>query len=87
MPHPQAAILGCTHYPLMEPIFQEALGPEVSVYSQANLVGESLADYLARKPEFAGDGTESKFLTTGDPRSVSNKATQFLRRRITFEAA
>lgn len=87
MPHPQAAILGCTHYPLMEPIFQEALGPEVSVYSQANLVAESLADYLARKPEFAGAGTESKFLTTGEPRSVSNKATQFLRRRITFEAA
>ncbi|WP_135448697.1 MULTISPECIES: glutamate racemase [Tabrizicola] len=87
MPHPEAAILGCTHYPLMEKAFQEALGEEVKVYSQANLVAEALADYLQRRPEFLGPGTEAKFLTTGDPASVSNKATQFLRRKITFEAA
>lgn len=87
MPDPEAAILGCTHYPLMEKIFQEALGPEVKVYSQANLVAESLADYLQRRPEFRGSGAQSRFLTTGDPAYVSNKATQFLRRKITFEAA
>ena len=50
MPHPQAAILGCTHYPLMEKEFQAALGPDVTVFSQANLVAESLADYLERNP-------------------------------------
>ncbi len=87
MPKPQAAILGCTHYPLMEKEFQDALGADVSVYSQANLVAESLADYLVRHPKFQGDGGETKFLTTGDPKRVSDKATQFLRRRITFEAA
>lgn len=87
MPHPEAAILGCTHYPLMEKAFQEALGPGVKVYSQARLVAESLADYLGRHPEMLGEGTESMFLTTGDPRAVSNKATQFLRRRIEFQAA
>lgn len=86
MPHPQAAVLGCTHYPLMQHIFAEALGPDVKVFSQANLVAESLADYLVRRPEFQGAGAQSKFLTTGDPASVSNKATQFLRRRIVFEA-
>jgi glutamate racemase len=87
MPHPQAAILGCTHYPLMQHIFAETLGPDVAVYSQANLVAEALADYLIRRPEMLGPGTVSKFLTTGDPAGVSNKATQFLRRRITFEKA
>lgn len=87
MPQPEAAILGCTHYPLMARAFQEALGPEVKLFSQANLVAESLADYLQRRPEFLGAGQESKFLTTGDPRNVSGKATQFLRRHITFEAA
>ncbi|MDO5657399.1 MAG: aspartate/glutamate racemase family protein [Paracoccus sp. (in: a-proteobacteria)] len=87
MPHPQAAILGCTHYPLMEPAFQAALGPEVKVFSQADLVAESLADYLTRRPEFAGPGQESTYLTTGDPARVSSKATQFLRRKIRFEAA
>lgn len=87
MPQPQAAILGCTHYPLMQKAFQEALGPEVKVFSQANLVAESLADYLSRRPQFLGSGTQSRFLTTGDPAYVSSKATQFLRRQIVFEAA
>lgn len=87
MPHPQAAVLGCTHYPLLESVFAEALGPTVKVYSQANLVADALADYLARRPGFAGPGRHSVFLTTGDPGSVSDKATQFLRRRIRFTAA
>lgn len=87
MPDPEAAILGCTHYPLMQDIFQEALGPDVSVYSQANLVAESLSDYLQRHPDMMGPGTESGFLTTGNPLKVSQNATQFLRRKITFEAA
>lgn len=86
MPEPEAAILGCTHYPLMEPIFQDALGEDVKVYSQANLVASSLEDYLKRHPGMLGEGTVSKFLTTGDPQAVSNKATQFLRRQITFES-
>ncbi|MCV2864266.1 glutamate racemase [Albidovulum sediminicola] len=87
MPKPEAAILGCTHYPLMEGVFRAALGPDVAVFSQANLVAASLQDYLARRPEFLGAGRVSKFLTTGNPQSVSDKATQFLRRPIRFEAA
>ncbi|SFA78942.1 glutamate racemase [Poseidonocella pacifica] len=87
MPFPEAAILGCTHYPLMQDVFQDALGPDVAVYSQANLVAESLADYLTRHPAMIGSGTDQLFLTTGDPRRVSDRATQFLRRKITFTAA
>lgn len=87
MPAPQAAILGCTHYPLMEEVFQDALGPGVTVYSQAGLVAESLADYVKRHPNMLGKGKEAKFLTTGDPRRVGDRATQFLRRKIVFEAA
>lgn len=87
MPKPDAAILGCTHYPLMEPYFQAALGENVKVYSQANLVAESLANYLQRHPAMLGAGAKSLFLTTGDPKVVSDKATQFLRRNITFAAA
>ena len=86
MPRPDAAVLGCTHYPLVEAAFQDALGPEVAVYSQPALVAESLADYLARHPGMAGGG-ETAFLTTGDPRRVSDRATQFLRRPVAFTAA
>ena len=87
MPTPDAAILGCTHYPLMDTIFQNALGENVTVYSQAELVAESLQDYLHRHPDKLGHGSETKFLTTGEPGLVSDRATQFLRRKIIFEAA
>ena len=87
MPRPEAAILGCTHYPLMQDVFQDALGPGVAVYSQANLVAESLADYLDRRPGFRGPGTDRRFLTTGDPKKVGARATLFLRREVPFEAA
>ncbi|NIZ10289.1 glutamate racemase [Pseudooceanicola sp. HF7] len=87
MPKPQAAILGCTHYPLLEEIFQAALGSDVTVYSQAKLVAASLGDYLERHPAMRGPGEVPMFLTTGDPLRVSNHATQFLRRKIDFHAA
>ncbi len=87
MPTPEAAILGCTHYPLMQNAFQEALGPEVKVYSQADLVAASLGDYLKRHPDMLGSGTVSMNLTSGDPARVSSKATQFLRRKVEFHAA
>ncbi len=87
MPRPEAAVLGCTHYPLLADVFQEALGADVKVFSQANLVAESLADYLERHPDMLGEGRENRFLTTGDARQVSDRATQFLRRKIAFQPA
>jgi glutamate racemase len=87
MPHPDAAILGCTHYPLMHETFQKALGSDVRVFSQADIVAESLADYLERRPEMRGSEGAARFVTTGDPARVSNRATQFLRRPLRFEAA
>ena len=86
MPAPEAAVLGCTHYPLMQAAFEEALGPEVRVFSQADLVSESLADYLGRHPGMLGRGPAA-YLTTGDPVRVSARAVQFLRREISFAAA
>jgi len=87
MPHPQAAVLGCTHYPLMAGTFADALGPGVKVFSQADLVAESLDDYLARRPEMRGAGNVAKYLTSGDAHAVSDRATQYLRKRVVFEAA
>lgn len=86
MPHPQAAILGCTHYPLVQDAFQRALGADVKVFSQADVVAASLTDYLSRKPKM-GEGGTARMFTTGDPDLVSARATQFLRRPVTFEAA
>ena len=67
MPHPQAAVLGCTHYPLLEDAFRAALGPDVAVYSQPNLVADSLSDYLERRPDMIGSGQRSLFSDHGRP--------------------
>lgn len=87
MPKPEAAVLGCTHYPMMAEAFQEALGPNVKVFSQGSIVAESLKDYLSRHAEMFGKGKTSGFLTTGNPASISAQATRFLRREIKFSAA
>ncbi|PWE33070.1 glutamate racemase [Maritimibacter sp. 55A14] len=87
MPRPEAAVLGCTHYPLLEEIFQDELGPHVRVFSQASLVAVSLTDYLERHPGMRGSGAGDIYLTTGDAARVSRQATRFMRRKIAFVAA
>ncbi len=87
MPNPEAAVLGCTHYPLMHDEFQAALGENVQVFSQGKIVAKSLEDYLERHPKMCGEGEESVFLTTGKVQSVSDQATRFLKRDIRFQQA
>ena len=87
MPKPEAAVLGCTHYPMMADEFQSALGPDVRVFSQGKIVASSLKDYLERYPDRVGPALESRFLTTGDIGSVRAQAARFLRRDIQFQAA
>ena len=56
MPEPDAAVLGCTHYPLVEEVFQDALGPEVKVFSQPDLVADEPCRLPAAGTRDAGRG-------------------------------
>lgn len=49
---PSAALLGCTHYPLVEELFTKALPPSCPVYDQPDLTTRSLQSYLAKHPEY-----------------------------------
>jgi glutamate racemase len=87
---PDAAVLGCTHYPLVAPLFAAALPPSVLLLDQPGIVADSLADYLARHERFACTPEEAgrrRFLTTGDPVRVSAFASRFFGAPIAFEAA
>jgi len=86
MPKPDAAVLGCTHYPLMHDIFQKALGDDVQVFSQGKIVANSLSDYLERHPEMAGPSVKRRYLTTGDAASVTAQAVRFLKHDIRFQS-
>lgn len=85
LPVPQAAVLGCTHYPLVEAAFREALPPETALVSQPRLVADSLAEYLARHPRFRGGSGLVRFLTTGIPSQVGEGAARFLGTSAQFE--
>ena len=43
---PHRAILGCTHFPLVEPLFRRHLPPFTRLLSQPEVVADSLEDYL-----------------------------------------
>jgi glutamate racemase len=73
-------ILGCTHYPLVRPILQRALGRGVNIVSS----GQAIAD--AVHEELTAEGIENdgerrgrySFLCTGDPEAFRTVGTRFL---------
>jgi len=76
---PHRAILGCTHYPLVEPLFRRHLPAFTRLLSQPEVVANSLEDYLTRHPRYM-DGAASSaplLLTTGDPSWVNTTARIF----------
>lgn len=86
---PDVAVLGCTHYGLVAKAFRNALPPGTALLHQPDLVADSLADYLARHPEFPVDRKQASrldFLTTGDPKHVSRVAARFYGASAAFDA-
>ena len=76
---PHRAILGCTHFPLVEHMFRQHLPPFTRILSQPEVVADSFEDYLARRPQYlaGNEGGRLTLLTTGDPAEVSDKARVF----------
>ncbi|HEY1245275.1 MAG TPA: aspartate/glutamate racemase family protein, partial [Hyphomicrobiaceae bacterium] len=73
---PHRAILGCTHYPLVEDLFRRHLPAFTRLLSQPQVVADSLEDYLQRHPRYA-EGVAAApplLLTTGDPARVNATA-------------
>ena len=84
---PEAAILGCTHYPHAEAGFRAALPSGTPILSQPQIVAQSLAAYLERHPQFKGGTGCLDCLTTGDPAHVSARAATLFKRPLPFDAA
>jgi glutamate racemase len=77
---PHRAILGCTHYPIVEHLFRRHLPPFTRLLAQPELVADSLEDYLVRHPSYvaeSGHGSLPLLLTTGLPGPVSAVARTF----------
>ena len=73
-------ILGCTHYPLIRPIFQRVFGRGVTLVFSAEETAREVAESLARK-EIENDAAREgsyRFLTTGDPGQFREMGARFL---------
>ena len=73
-------ILGCTHYPLIQPMLQRLLGPSVVLVSSgaalARQVGHALSTRGLSNPS-SGEG-DYRFLCTGDTDAFKQLGTRFL---------
>ncbi len=74
-------ILGCTHYPLISPLLQRLLGPEVTLITSgaalARQVEHALARGASRTRAPRGRATTC-FLCTGDVTAFREVGTRFL---------
>ena len=73
-------ILGCTHYPLIRPIFQRAFGRGVTLVFSAEETAREVAETLGRKGienESRREGTY-RFMTTGDTEVFRVTGARFL---------
>ena len=73
-------ILGCTHYPLIKPVFQRTLGRGTTLVFSAEETAREVAETLERKG-IANDPTREgsvRFLTTGDPDEFRALGERFL---------
>jgi glutamate racemase len=73
-------ILGCTHYPILRPIFQRVFGRSVTLVFSADETSREVAETLARKGLENDEGREGayRFLTTGDPGAFREMGKRFL---------
>lgn len=78
---PHRAILGCTHFPLVEDLFRTHLPASTRLLSQPEIVCDSLEDYLSRWPHYLDCGNHSEaglvMLTTGEAGEISARANVF----------
>lgn len=61
-------IMGCTHYPLLEPLLRDVAGPSVELVNSADETAAEVADILDHLGWLADGGGHGSaaFLTTGD---------------------
>jgi len=73
-------VLGCTHYPLVRPMLQRMLGPEVTIIASGAPLARQVSHVLGARglaTRSSGEGDYS-FLCTGDPDSFRSLGSRFL---------
>lgn len=79
-------ILGCTHYPLLEPLIKNVVGKEVKVISSGDETAREMSTILHHNGILASNVEEPKheFYTTGSSTIFAKIASEWLERPIDF---
>lgn len=85
---PHRAILGCTHFPLVEHLFRRHLPAMTRFLSQPDVVADSLENYLGRHTHYIAEDREGgvELLTTGAAEKISGTARIFWPEAPSFQA-
>lgn len=78
-------LLACTHYPLLLPVIEKYLPPQINVISQGEIVAQKLVDYLERHPEIENNLAEDSkvdFFTTGNVSDFEKHASLFYEQAV-----
>lgn len=83
-------LLACTHYPLLKDQIRKHLPENVKLISQADIVADSLQDYLHRHPEIENKLSKQGrrvFYTTDSTEDFDAKAAIFFGERVSSQHA
>ncbi len=82
-------VLGCTHYPFLRPLIEEAAGPAVEIIDPAPAVARQTGRVLAQRGWLAGPAAaaEHRFFTTGDPAAFGRALARLLGQQRRVEPA
>ncbi len=76
-------VLGCTHYPLIEPLLRKLVGNQVHIMSTGAAVAKQLKKQL-QGTHAKAEGT-ALFYTSGDTARVSDLASRIFHRKVDFQ--
>jgi glutamate racemase len=83
---PDAVILGCTHYPLLQETLQAYLPPAVQIVDSAEACAQAVGEYLTLHGLTAspGNGGHHQYFVTDMPASFFTLANRFLGQPVQF---
>ncbi len=80
----RSLVLGCTHYPLLKPLLQKVMGPEVRLIDSGQATAAALETILVDKDLRAPDGADAghRFVVSDDEARFRQVGSRFIGERL-----
>ncbi len=82
-------VLGCTHYPLLEPVIREKAGKRIQIVDPSREVAEKVANYVFEKygPPLGKTKEESRFYLSDLTEHTKDIVERFLGQKVELQKA